>query len=387
MIGEACIAHPPKQAIAIVRQDYYEIAGRDACGAALLNLFEYWANAAIAKDPTAERPWVGGRPIREFEQMLLGIATDKQIRKRLVRLEALGYIQTAAPARRGMAKAYQVCLPEIQQAISALGSDITKIQRSFDRPSAGQTTEASPVKQPEPLRSNDRALKKKTQEFKQEDPKEEGSFSNLNKSAAIENKIGSSRKPVPTEVGTVHYAQSPESIDLAELWETNLSVARSRIRSLAPGHKRPDMVAHGVGHWWLGPNLNDFDDHLIQACRNRKRKFQQADSVGDAKTYINNMLRNGDWGNFALRCEEAEVLRQRTAKPQRARERPTQQGKPLTNRSPFERSDRERQASAIGLARFKVSRGEIERAKAIARQFGLSLSAIGLSRSSTSCVA
>ena len=87
MTRESCIAHPPQQLLAIIRQDYYLLTGRDTCAAALLNIFEYWANAAIAHDPTLERPWLGERPIREFEQMLLGIATDKQIRKRLLWLE------------------------------------------------------------------------------------------------------------------------------------------------------------------------------------------------------------------------------------------------------------------------------------------------------------
>ena len=178
MSRESCIAHPPKQLLAIVRQDYYELTGRDACAAALLNIFEYWANAAIANDPTVEQPWVGDRPIREFEQMLLGIATDKQIRQRLRRLEERGFIQTSTPARRGAAKAYRVLLPELQQALSSqmtdadkpLGSDnrhpcgqITdkaSSARSFDPPSFGQTTDSPAVKQPATLRSNDRALKK-----------------------------------------------------------------------------------------------------------------------------------------------------------------------------------------------------------------------------------
>ena len=66
MSRESCIAHQPKQAIAIIRTDYYRLMERDACGAALLHLFEYWANAAIAAEPDVERPWVGARPIREF---------------------------------------------------------------------------------------------------------------------------------------------------------------------------------------------------------------------------------------------------------------------------------------------------------------------------------
>ena len=64
---ESCITHSAKQAIAIVRQDYYELMERDACAAALLNIFEYWANAALAAKPSNSRPWVGERPIREFE--------------------------------------------------------------------------------------------------------------------------------------------------------------------------------------------------------------------------------------------------------------------------------------------------------------------------------
>lgn len=126
------------------------------------------------------------------------------------------------------------------------------------------------------------------------------------------------KEPEPVLSASVRYAQPPETIDLADLCESNPNMVRIQIRHLAPGCKRPEMVAHSIGHWWLGPGLNDFDEHLIQACRHRKRKFQQADSIADAKTYIN-MLRNSDWGNFALRCEEAEALRQRTAKSTRTK--------------------------------------------------------------------
>ena len=197
MSRESCISHRPKQAIAIVRQDYYELMDKDACAAALLNIFEYWANAALAADITTKRPWVGARPIREFEQMLLGIATDKQIRKRLALLEAQGFINTRAPAKRGAAKEYQVLIPEIQQALigqmtseeiahrsfdpSSFGhmTDDRNLVRSFDRPPFGQMTSAASVKQPESLRSNDRALKNKTKEFKKESLKEANLAANL----------------------------------------------------------------------------------------------------------------------------------------------------------------------------------------------------------------
>jgi hypothetical protein len=170
----------------------------------------------------------------------------------------------------------------------------------------------------------------------------------------------------------VTYQRPPDEIDLSELWERNPGMAKSQIRFLAPDHKRPEMVAHGVGHWWVGPGLNDFDEHLLQACRNRKRKFQQSDSVGDAKTYINNMIRNGDWANFALRCDEAILLRGRTVTLPVARAlEPNANG-----HSPFKRTEAERRECAIGLAQFKLSQGNIEQAMEIAQQFGFVLSEI-----------
>ena len=395
MSRESCIAHPPKQLLAIVRQDYYELTGRDACAAALLNIFEYWANAAIANDPAIERPWVGERPIREFEQMLLGIATDKQIRQRLRRLEERGFIQTSAPARRGTAKAYRVLLPELQQAISAqLLTQMTDAEkplrlfdrhpfgqitdndssaRSFDRPPLGHLTDAPAVKQPTTLRSNDRDLKKISLEFKPEKNQEKG-ISAFDSKRALPEQNASPVAVSPIQIGTVTYRQPPETIDLAELWTQNPGIAKQQIRFLAPGHKRPEMVAHGVGHWWIGPGLNDFDEHLIQASQQRKRKFQQADSIGDAKTFINNMIRNGDWANFALRCDEAISLRQRAAELPVVRAMEPRG----TGRSPFERSSTERRDSALGLARFKLSQGLTEQAMALARQFGLSMAELEL---------
>ena len=323
MTRESCIAHPPKQAIAIVRQDYYELMGRDACAAALLNIFEYWANAAIAADLSVERPWVGARPIREFEQMLLGIATDKQIRQRLVLLEQRGFIETRAPAKRGAAKAYRVLVPEIQKAISgqmtdggrSLGSNnpsfvgqITEGVRSpgsNDPLGCGQMTEDASVKSPPLLRSNNRALKKIPKEFRKEDLEEKDlktlfSLPESEKPTAESSDLKPTMAKAAIQVGTVRYAQPPEQIDLAELWTTHPEQARAQMKAIAPGHKRPELVAHGFGQWWIGPGLNDFDERLIRACRNRKRKFQQPDSENDAKTFINNMLRNEDWGNSDL---------------------------------------------------------------------------------------
>jgi hypothetical protein len=174
------------------------------------------------------------------------------------------------------------------------------------------------------------------------------------------------------QVGVVKYQRPPDEIDFAELWERNPGMAKSQIHLIAPGHKRPEMVAHGFGRWWIGPGLNDFDEQLIQACRNRKRKFRQSDSVGDAKTYINNMFRNGDWANLALRCEEAITLRDRTSALPVARDG----AQSVNGSSPFARSAQEQRESALGLARFKLSQGQMDQALAIAQQFGLTRSEI-----------
>ena len=394
MSRESCIAHQPKQAIAIIRTDYYRLMERDACGAALLNLFEYWANAAIAAEPDEERPWVGARPIREFEQMLLGISTDKQIRKRLALLEGRGFIETQLPARRGAAKTYRVMVPEIQQALAghltegvAAGRSCGVCQmtgekqgrRSFDQRAVGCLTDEPVVIRPVKLRSNDRALKKDLKEFKKEkEEKPKRNFSSLSSKQDLPSSSAplSAGDSAPIPVGTITYTQPPESIDYADLWEKDPVRAKSQLRQIAPGHRRLEMVAHGLGHWWVGPGLNDFDPALIQACRNRKRKFQQPDGIRDAKTFINNMLRNGDWGNFVLRCEEALALRARSAETAVAKVGKRQ-------RSPFEKTEEERRASALGLARFKVAQGEIARGREISRQFGLSMVEIGLSADAT----
>ena len=392
MSRESCISHQPKQAIAIVRQDYYDLMGKDACAAALLNIFEYWANAAISANSTVERPWVGARPIREFEQLMLGIATDKQIRKRLAFLEEHGFIQTRPPAKRGAAKEYQVLIPEIQRALvgqmtnqetayrsnnlhsfGQMTSD-EGLLRSNDQPPFGQMTDTPSVKQPTTLRSNDRALKKKSKESKKESLKEgQIAFSDFGQGAS---------EPVEPEllqIGVVAYRQSPDEVDLSELWERNPGMAKDQIRFLAPGHKRPEMVAHGFGRWWVGLGLNDFDEFLIKACQKRKQKLEQPDGIGDAKTFINNLLKNGDWANFALRCDEAKELQDRASVAQMATAE-ARSPKPAATpvMSALERTETEQREAAIGLLKFKISQGKLDEARAIADMKGIPYLEIGL---------
>ncbi|MEL6353303.1 MAG: helix-turn-helix domain-containing protein [Cyanobacteria bacterium J06627_28] len=175
--------------------------------------------------------------------------------------------------------------------------------------------------------------------------------------------------------GMVTYQRPPDEIDFAELWATNPGMAKMELRAIALGHKRLEMVAHGFGRWWVGPGLNDFDEFLIKACQKRKRKFQQPDSVGDAKTFINNMLKSGDWGNFSLRCDEAKDFQSRTFSLDQQVTRHLS-AHPLTEH--LQNSQTDRLNSFIGLAKFKVSQGDYARAKEIADLFGFPYETIGL---------
>ena len=175
--------------------------------------------------------------------------------------------------------------------------------------------------------------------------------------------------------GVVTYQRPPDEIDFADLWATNPGMAKMELRAIAPGHKRLEMAAHGFGQWWVGPSLNDFDEFLIKACQKRKRKFQQPDSVGDAKTFINNMLKSSDWGNFSLRCDEARELQRRSLT---VKSQPEQNLSVSASNMGLEISQADRHQSSIGLAKFKVSQGDYGRAKEIADLLELPYESVGL---------
>ncbi|MEO0376615.1 MAG: helix-turn-helix domain-containing protein [Cyanobacteria bacterium P01_A01_bin.17] len=182
------------------------------------------------------------------------------------------------------------------------------------------------------------------------------------------------------QFGVVTYRQPPDEIDFADRWATNPGSAKMELRAIAPRHRRLEMVAHGFGRWWVGPGLNDFDEFLIRACQNRKKKLDQPNSVGDAKTFINNMLKSGDWANFSLRCDEAQELRDRQAAKTATDEasyRATFHSKPASDA--LRRNEDELRDSCIGLAKFKISQGKIGEARKIADDKGIVYSEIGLS--------
>lgn len=193
MSRESCINHASKQVMAIIRQDYYLLMQKDTTAAALLSLFEYWANGEISRNPEAVDPWLGVRSIKEFETMLLGIATDKQIRLRLQVLKERGYIEVKQETSRGSIKnmAYRFVISKVQAAVDALNWQQAKDgDRSLAIPEAvkqerrsnnrrdddGQTTDVTTVKQPthdgqitDARRSNNRTTiyKKNTEEDKE----------------------------------------------------------------------------------------------------------------------------------------------------------------------------------------------------------------------------
>ncbi|MEM8502216.1 MAG: helix-turn-helix domain-containing protein [Cyanobacteria bacterium P01_D01_bin.1] len=175
--------------------------------------------------------------------------------------------------------------------------------------------------------------------------------------------------------GVVTYRRPPDEIDFADLWATNPGMAKMELRAISPGHKRWNMVAHGFGQWWVGPKLNDFDEFLIKACQKQKRKFQQPDSVGDAKTFINNMLKSGDWANLSVRCDDARELRDHAITMEIATQKPVSVFSPA---NVLERSKVEQREASVGLAKFKLSQGDIVRAKEIADLCSIPYTELGL---------
>ena len=147
---ESCISHVTRKHLAVVRWDYYQITG-DAVSAAILNEFEHRANAALTQNPEQdELIYVGKLSCPQIAECLMGICSEKHVRKRL---EYLAHEQAIikSPNRRGQTPEWWLNLPKVQQAIDSINHGQTttvKRPRSNDRTNHGQTTELP--------RSNDR---------------------------------------------------------------------------------------------------------------------------------------------------------------------------------------------------------------------------------------
>ena len=129
MARESCIQHEPRSPFIQVRYDYWLLMHKDTASAAILALFEYWANAAIANEPDCEvNPWVGTRKIKDFQEMLFGIASDKHIRLRLKKLVELNYIQTEEEKGRGAVRhvKYRFMVENVQKDLKKISKDVIK---------------------------------------------------------------------------------------------------------------------------------------------------------------------------------------------------------------------------------------------------------------------
>lgn len=87
------------------------------------------------------------------------------------------------------------------------------------------------------------------------------------------------------------------------------------------------------------------------------------------------MLKSGDWANFSLRCDEAEKLRDRVATTEIDHE-PTEVKCSTTGT--LARSEAEQREVSVGLAKFKLSQGDIARAKEISDLYSIPYSEIGI---------
>jgi hypothetical protein len=174
MSRESCISHKPSTIMAIVKEDYCFLMGGDAVSAALLNLFEYWANAAIAQNPDDRSPNIGCHSISEFQRMLVGISTDKQIRARLKLLEEKGFIEIKANKFSGKSSSYRFFIDRVQEELNNLGQ-MTSVKQPRYAVNLGQTTNPTSVKQPTEPRSNDRSsiyMNLKNEEERRGEPEE-----------------------------------------------------------------------------------------------------------------------------------------------------------------------------------------------------------------------
>ncbi|PHJ59620.1 hypothetical protein VF14_32640 [Nostoc linckia z18] len=130
--------------MAIVREDYFLLT-RDCTAAAILSIFEYWANAAIALNANELEPWLGIKTVKDFEEMLLGIATDKCIRRALHKLREAGFIDIRKPLAHRKSLEYRFLITTVQSALNELfngknTADFDKSQRSNDRSPNGKNT-------------------------------------------------------------------------------------------------------------------------------------------------------------------------------------------------------------------------------------------------------
>ena len=122
---------------------------------------------------------------------------------------------------------------------------------------------------------------------------------------SISKTSGEDQFSAPVTIGSVTYKLSPELIDLEELWEFDSQRGRMEARTLAPGHRYPALVAHGLGDVWHGPGRNDFNPDVVSAIQEHLRKCDKPASPGNACSWITSRVNKGDWAPIELKRDEA----------------------------------------------------------------------------------
>jgi hypothetical protein len=116
---ESCIQHRHGSAFVQIRSDYQDLVDGDTVAAAILSIFEYWANGMIAVNPAlADKSeiWLGKKSAADFEARIVQIAGHRQIRERLKHLEEAGFIRSKG-GHDGYAKSYCFIVQAVQTAI------------------------------------------------------------------------------------------------------------------------------------------------------------------------------------------------------------------------------------------------------------------------------
>lgn len=121
----SCISHRENIRLTVLKEDYWLLMEKDNIAALLLNYFEYWANGLIMTNPklvNQDSIYVGSRSINEFEQALMGAATSRYIRARLMKLRDMGFI--SFKTKDGYANVFTVHVANIQKALNDLKIDL-----------------------------------------------------------------------------------------------------------------------------------------------------------------------------------------------------------------------------------------------------------------------
>jgi hypothetical protein len=79
-------------------------------------------------------------------------------------------------------------------------------------------------------------------------------------------------------------------------------------------HPYPDLVSAGLGDIWVGPKRTDFSADVVASAQRHLKKHDRPAEVGDAKGFISNLIKQGDWAKLELLVEDARLHTETTQK-------------------------------------------------------------------------